>query len=41
MPKKKNWDEHREEIERLYVSEGWRLREVVEHMRSQRGFDAA
>ena len=38
---KENWGEHREEIERLYINEGWRLSEVVDHRRPRRGFDAA
>ncbi|RYP23815.1 hypothetical protein DL765_000892 [Monosporascus sp. GIB2] len=41
MPKRKDWDKHRKEIERLYIDEGWVLNEVVDYMRSKRDFQAA
>ncbi|RYP24671.1 hypothetical protein DL765_000398 [Monosporascus sp. GIB2] len=40
MAKKKDWEMHREEIERLYISDGRSLKEVIDYMASRRGFHA-
>jgi hypothetical protein len=41
MGKRKDWEVHREEIERLFLQEKWILDDVIEHLRSKRGFHAS
>jgi len=38
---KKDWAKHREEIERLFIQDGWTLKAIIDHMRLHRNFRAA
>jgi hypothetical protein len=38
---KKEWEKHREEIEQLFIKEGWPLKDVIDHFRLKRDFHAS
>ncbi len=39
-PSAVHWDQHKDEIKRLYVEDGRRLEDVMEHMERHYGFKA-